>query len=88
MTDQGATAAAAAYSAVEAVVRGQVDPYLAQIATAIRARQRLLHNLAKSPPASELEPGQVWVQMNGPGKPHWEIRGTGLRNDSADSGSA
>jgi hypothetical protein len=24
-----------------------------------------------------MESHQVWVWMNGPGKPHWEIRGTG-----------
>ena len=25
----------------------------------------------------DLPKGQVWVHMNGPGEPHWEIRGTG-----------
>lgn len=28
-----------------------------------------------------IDNGQVWVWMNGPGDPHWEMRGTGLIAD-------
>lgn len=32
----------------------------------------------EKPPPTTLPPGQVWVWMHGPGKPHWEVRGTGV----------
>lgn len=38
----------------------------------------ILHNSSQVPPREWHGPGQTWVWMNGPGEPHWEIRGTGL----------
>lgn len=38
----------------------------------------------RNPPSREgLESHQVWVWMNGPGQPHWEVRGTGVALDRA-----
>lgn len=43
------------------------------------------YNPDQPPSRNGLERHQVWVWMNGPGHPHWEIRGTGalLEDDAA-----
>lgn len=69
------TAEALAFAAVTAIENGEWDRFLAQIALAVRRRLMLLDRTRQ--PSEPLPRGQVWVWMNGPGTPHWEIRGTG-----------
>lgn len=74
--------AAAAFAATEMIKAGEWDPYLDKLRIAVRDRQQVLEDGTQPPPKtiSMLASGhQVWVWMNGPGKPHWEVRGTGLK---------
>ena len=73
MTD--AAANAAAFAAVEAIRNGQWDAHLDQIGFAVLERKLMFDQSKK--PAIKLPAGQVWAWMNGPGIPHWEVRGTG-----------
>jgi hypothetical protein len=73
-------AAIAAFAAIESIRSGDWDAYRERLRRALTARQRELedpdHVPAKT--AEMLASGhQVWAWMQGPGKPHWEIRGTG-----------
>jgi hypothetical protein len=73
------------FAAVEAIRAGTLDPHLGTIARAIADRYRALASTeqlrldAQPARTPEMEAsGQHWVWMNGPGEPHWEIRGTGV----------
>jgi hypothetical protein len=68
--------AAQAFAAGEAVKSGDFDRYLVGLLTSIRQRLALIDH-TRSPSRVGLESHQVWAWMNGPGTPHWEIRGTG-----------
>jgi hypothetical protein len=71
---------AAAFAATESITAGDWDDSLLALEIVIRARRRVLENMDEPPPKTRemLASGhQVWVGMNGPGKPHWEVRGTG-----------
>jgi hypothetical protein len=73
--------ASAAFSATESISYGSWDPYLTQLRIALADRQRVLEDPEQAPPktAEMIASGhQTWVWMHGPGKPHWEIRGTGV----------
>lgn len=70
-----------AFGTVEGIASGEWDRFLPKILIAVRDRQRVLENHEKIPPKTRsmiVSGHQVWVWMQGPGKPHWEIRGTGL----------
>lgn len=72
---------AAAFAATEAILAGDWDRHLASLRMALFDRQRVLEDMSQPPPKTRemIASGhQVWVGMNGPGKPHWEVRGTGV----------
>jgi hypothetical protein len=73
-----ATSSAIAFAAIEALRDGSLDDHLEQLNAAINERQRL-YDMSRPPPrtATMIEQHQVWAGMNGPGRPHWEVRGTG-----------
>jgi hypothetical protein len=73
--------AASAFNASVEIEQGVLDRFLPQILIAIKDRQRVLEDHTKQPPKTQemLASGhQVWVWMQGPGKPHWEVRGPGV----------
>lgn len=72
-----AAADAAAFAATEAIAAGEWDRHLLALWRAVRER-RMLTDRSKPPTIPTPERHQVWVWMNGPGAPHWEIRGTGV----------
>jgi hypothetical protein len=73
--------ASAAFAATEAIRAGEWDGFLPQIRMALADRERVLRNPDQPPPKTDAMVAsghQVWAWMNGPGKPHWEVRGTGM----------
>lgn len=68
------------FAAVQHIEAGDWDRHLVQVAAAARWRLKLLDQ-NKQPPRTGLESHQVWAWMNGPGTPHWEVRGTGALLD-------
>lgn len=72
-----ASQAGFAFAATEAIRSGDWDDFIGPLFVAITKR-RELYNQKKSPSRAGLEDHQVWAWMNGPGRPHWEVRGTGL----------
>jgi hypothetical protein len=74
--------APAAFAAAEAVRSGEWDDYLLALKQAIHDRERILQDEENVPPQTvtmQASGHQVWVWMQGPGKPHWEVRGTGAQ---------
>lgn len=70
---------AAAFAAVEAIKAGEWDRALVPLLATVRERMALI-DPSKPPrmtPEMIASGHQVWVWMNGPGTPHWEVRGTG-----------
>jgi hypothetical protein len=71
---------AAAFAATESIRAGDWDAALIPLLQVIQDRRRRLEDMSEPPPKTRemIASGhQVWVGMNGPGKPHWEVRGTG-----------
>jgi hypothetical protein len=67
------------FAAVEAIREGALDRHLDTIDQAIQARRRVLRRSAAPGRTPEMvDNHQHWVWINGPGEPHWEIRGTGV----------
>lgn len=68
------------FAAVEAIRDGALDRHLDTIDRAIGARRRAIRRLNTQPErtAEMVANHQHWVWMNGPGEPHWEVRGTGV----------
>jgi hypothetical protein len=65
-----------AFATVEAIKAGDCDRHLRTILAATKERLELI-DPSKPPRRKPPESHQLWVWMNGPGTPHWEIRGTG-----------
>lgn len=65
-----------AFAAKLHIDAGDWDLFLDQIRFAV-AERRVWINPAH-PPKRPLPPGQVYVWMNGPGTPQWEVQGTGV----------
>lgn len=74
--DPSPTASSASFAAHQAIDAGQWDDFLTPLFVAIQ-RRRELYNHKKQPPRFGMASHQVWAWMNGPGAPHWEVRGTG-----------
>jgi hypothetical protein len=75
------------FAASEAIQSGELDDYLDQLLVVIQARRRL-YDMTRSPARTPemVANGQVWAGMNGPGRPHWEVRGTGaMMSDPPES---
>lgn len=73
---------AVAFAASEAIAAGEWDRHLHTIQVALTRRRQELEDPNHPPPrttAMIASGHQVWAWMNGPGKPHWEVRGTGAR---------
>lgn len=73
-----AATASAAFAASEAIRAGEWDDHLQQLAWEVKKRQELYDRARPPRLTTPPEKHQVWAWMNGPGRPHWEIRGTGL----------
>lgn len=67
------------FSVLQAIEAGLLDDHLVQIGIGLSDRIALLRRSTPPPRTDKMRDlGQVWVWMNGPGKGHWEIRGTGF----------
>jgi hypothetical protein len=69
---------ALAFLVKEAIENGELDEFLERIRIACTIRERI-YDQRKSPlRTNEMKDlGQHWVWMNGPGRGHWSVQGTG-----------
>lgn len=80
MTDHNP--APAAFAALTAIEAGEWDRFLLRLRAAIEQRRRTDAYKAHLIAGDDVSSHQHQVWMNGPGEPHWEIRGTGLIDDA------
>lgn len=75
----GRTITALTFAMCEAIDVGDADDLLLSVRRSVLNRLRVLQNPDTPPADTEamIAQRQLWVWMYGPGKPHWEIRGTG-----------